>query len=1018
MEKQIVAQALLAQAEERLIAGEYQEAISRFTQSFRVHANIKAKYGVMICYYNMKNYPNAILSAKESLDLVKNLSDQQVKDKYYEKIALCMGKALERLGNLEEAYCALAEITQYISLSNLLVQEKILRLNIEKNSLEEYKTLNFIIKNYIEKPGNLSYLISKDWFDKWTDFSTHKSIDPPGPISNASIISLPDPDKFYYDTDPNSYYTNICIKNALYEDQEYVAIPKDAYFILSSTWNIADNEIPRYSIGISDDFITEVEVYLKEIDILILPKITSKEIPIKTICISRRATVNDLRIKLHRVLRDLLLSECLCFEISRLWKVPRIEITDKEFPTNTDEIYIKDSVLLNDQTELEFSDIDARDVVIIEFLTLSGKWTLTNTPSEVCINCKKTGNLTACPGCLVVKYCSIQCQEENYQWHKDLCDQIKSSNQSAEPIRLGMTGLQNLGNTCYMNSAIQCLSHTISLTSYFLNGDFMQSINQASNKRIHLVFSYAGLLKDLWIGTSAIVSPWQFKGTISRLAPQFMGYQQHDSHELITYILNGLHEDLNKAAISNEQNEIIETAKTEEELALKSWERFLLKNQSFIVDNFYGQSKSMLICPECNFQSIRYDPFLTFSLSIPNFEVKKIRVVIVFSNPDKIPIVQNFAVNIDSKINVLKSLIKQFFDISHIMLAAYTNFTLKGFVSDTATIFDIGDKNIIAFEMPENMSDVETIPLVITKTPENKPFSTKSLQTFMRLIFLSRSYTALEIHIILAYYFKSIIEENTGKKLDDGIDALNKFNEMTDPIYLIKIVNQSSNPEKTNCEFCGTKNCKNCVLPQNNEITLREMLNHRRNSKNHFILEIEWNSIVLGLEKLNTSKEFPNIIQEPNLKQASEISLYDCWKFSSESEKLDDKNRWLCPKCQKSVQATKSFHIHKAPKILIIHLIRFKSRSSWSEKINSTVNFPIEGLSLNEFVGENNEAVYDLYAISNHYGSMVGGHYTAYVKSPRGNSWIDMDDSYYFPIKQENLVTPAAYILFYQRRDP
>jgi ubiquitin carboxyl-terminal hydrolase 4/11/15 len=60
--------------------------------------------------------------------------------------------------------------------------------------------------------------------------------------------------------------------------------------------------------------------------------------------------------------------------------------------------------------------------------------------------------------------------------------------------------------------------------------------------------------------------------------------------------------------------------------------------------------------------------------------------------------------------------------------------------------------------------------------------------------------------------------------------------------------------------------------------------------------------------------------------------------------------------------------------------------------------------------------IYDLYAVSNHYGSMNFGHYTAYVKNPFTKAWYDCDDSRVGEVNPSRVVSEAAYVLFYRRR--
>src|SRR6202012_4331452 len=98
-------------------------------------------------------------------------------------------------------------------------------------------------------------------------------------------------------------------------------------------------------------------------------------------------------------------------------------------------------------------------------------------------------------------------------------------------------------------------------------------------------------------------SPREFKQTIARLAPSFSGYQEQDSQEFLAFLLDGLHEDLNRIL----KKPYVEKPEWEGggprelmELAQKSWDGYMMRNDSVIVDLFQGQYKSTLICPECS----------------------------------------------------------------------------------------------------------------------------------------------------------------------------------------------------------------------------------------------------------------------------------------------------------------------------------------------------------------------------------------------------------------------------------
>lgn len=74
-----------------------------------------------------------------------------------------------------------------------------------------------------------------------------------------------------------------------------------------------------------------------------------------------------------------------------------------------------------------------------------------------------------------------------------------------------------MGNTCFMNSALQCLSHTAALTDYFLSDSFKEHLNRKNplGMKGQVAESYANLLKELWSSSSSVF-PREFKSTIGK----------------------------------------------------------------------------------------------------------------------------------------------------------------------------------------------------------------------------------------------------------------------------------------------------------------------------------------------------------------------------------------------------------------------------------------------------------------------------------------------------------------------
>lgn len=114
--------------------------------------------------------------------------------------------------------------------------------------------------------------------------------------------------------------------------------------------------------------------------------------------------------------------------------------------------------------------------------------------------------------------------------------------------RKGLVGLNNLGNTCFMNSCLQCLSHTLPLTQYFLGNHYESEINKDNpiGTRGKLAKSYARFIQNMWCESERTFNPSLLKSAVSSVNQIFSGYAQHDSQEFFSFLADGIHEDLNR----------------------------------------------------------------------------------------------------------------------------------------------------------------------------------------------------------------------------------------------------------------------------------------------------------------------------------------------------------------------------------------------------------------------------------------------------------------------------------------
>ncbi|KAJ8451081.1 hypothetical protein Cgig2_026890 [Carnegiea gigantea] len=847
------------------------------------------------------------------------------------------------------------------------------------------------------KEGTLYYVISNRWFTSWGKYTQRDDgyaigehspelpdgIDAPGPIDNSDLVSDANDDEV----------DNLELIRTLEEGRDYVLVPEAVWNKLLE-WYKGGPPLPRKMISQG----TICRKFCVEVYPLCLKLADSRDNSQSVIRLSKKASVRELYEKVCAL-------KGLEQDKACIW-----DYFNKR----------KQCLLVPSEQTLEDAHLQMDQHILLE-LQANGRAStgigLRSTGNELALVPMEPSRSSVTIGggpALSNGYSSGYSSNCSGSISTDAIDGHDSIGSSRKREKGGLAGLQNLGNTCFMNSALQCLVHTAPLVEYFLQ-DYSDEINKQNPLGMHgeLAIAFGDLLRNMWSAGRISIAPRVFKGKLARFAPQFSGYNQHDSQELLAFLLDGLHEDLNRV----KQKPYIEMkdsdGRPDEEYADECWKNHKARNDSIIVDICQGQYKSTLVCPVCNKISVTFDPFMYLTLPIPSSVNRTMTVTVFYGDGSGLPMPYTVTV---PKLGCYRDLIQALGtacclrnDEGLLLAEVYDRKIyryLEGPLEPLSSIKD--DEHIVAYRVPLKRVGLKRLE-IIHRSPEMKLLGTP-LVTYLEEGSVSVADVEIAVKKILSplrkshvCVGKSLCEKQNGCAPEDGDEAENR-------LTYNNAEGKSGSPSPYQLCLTEEKGSSGTQIDDN----------YVRNSP-MLRVGLIWTDKERELYDISYLEDLPEVCKSgftAKKTRQEAVSLFSCLEAFLREEPLGPDDMY-CPRCKEHRQATKKLDLWRLPEILVIHLKRFSYSRYLKNKLDTFVSFPIRNLDLSKYVKSKDaydlSYTYELYAISNHYGGLGGGHYTAYAKLIDEERWYHFDDSHVSSVSESEIRTSAAYVLFYRR---
>ena len=1059
------------------------------------------------------------LSKNSKIDLKSSNMLNNLKKQIDRKISDYLDLYIKKFRDIDEAENLTEE--KYIKMKKIfksIKENTYNNKNFTNNDKGEDIYLYLITKNWFTKAYNffIDYSKVRDNWIKGNYFSVvfyqnycyHKYFDLieelkkyefkynpfPGYIDNYSLINWKD--NWY---DPLNEDENLILKKNLIQGKDYYLLEKKDFIFLQNFFG-ATNIIKRKNNCMN---------FIELKTIILYKKFNIKDnnffLKIRNLQVRYNYTINDLKNKIIR---------CINYALEKHNNNNKnienaMDIEENNSDNNNEELNLHFYILEKEKkdilleicisyinyipkyesiylTKLSLEETDpiskllslydkSKNILIIE-LEKSSSLFINPIKSDICSACNKD-IITPykCNVCNYSLYCSEECSNKSnmhaildgiylseYLYEEFDLNSFLKKNMNDLPMLLpesqkGMVGLVNLGNTCYMNSTIQCLSNTFDLTKYFLLQNFKNDINTGNKLGSNgsITGKYYNLIKSMWCGKENKINPNQFIDGFKKLKKQFEGYRQQDAQEFLSVLLDQLHEDLNRIT-DKPYIELLEKQENENDLIASKrwWDLHKKREDSIIIDLFNGQLKSETICQVCGKSSITYDPFMSLCLPLP--KAKKHLIIKIFCELECKYL--DFQSNEKSTIMDLKQQANDFilssesksqiFDLEIVLLDEN-----KSIINIIST--DIKDKNYKGQTLINSLLVNRNEIIIFKKKLLNDEKNYINFYIYpIKPQEPDRNYVYYNHYIPMKYltyplFFQlknDIIVEEFINIVYSRINSLNFFNrerlehfkskQKIEKILELNIIHgKETKKEGFFALFSMEETCKYCneYNKFNYYCSIKNLGNINKTIKENFKSLKKPVILVATSECYDLSGEgkiyleCPLFMHQDNNndyleKYTDNIILKDCLEIFVKNENYQEDDSWYCSSCKKLQKSRQKLQIYKPPNYLIILLKRYDLKKTYGnnmylgEKNNTYVIYPINNFDIREYIEgpEKNLAIYDLYGVIEHYGTLSTGHYKAICKND--NNWISYNDSIIDIVK--NPVSKNAYVLFYKMKNP